>query len=165
MKQAHQIKFEQMHNLGIYAFDASDVELFYGKFYLDVYVREEEDDPRDLAPSKRPEDEERIRRVTIGGLPVFRGPVTLKWHDLHDNPIEYRFRFEDLFPDKVVPYDKALEDKIYWDKPISIDPGIVIEIINRQLNIYAVLGLNILKPGTTEVAPKRSSVKVFSKEF
>ena len=165
MKQTHQIKFEQMHSLGLYVFDASDFYIEYGKFYFRLRVREEEDDPRDLAPSKRPEDKKRIRRAGILALPVFYGPVTLQWHDLHDNPIEYRFRFEDLFPDKVVPYDKTLEDKIYWDKPISIDPGIVIEIINRQLNIYAVLGLNILKPGTTEVAPKRSSVKVFSKEF
>jgi hypothetical protein len=164
MAQEHIIRFGERHNLDIYIYDASDAYLRYSNTFTGSHTRESDDEPRDVAPSKKPGDEENMK-ARMGTYPVFAGPVRLSWHDLNDEPIEYTFDFNDIFPDKSIPYPKELEDRIIWEEPLDGDPGIILEIIDRTLNIYTLVDLDTLIPETNNIKSVRYHEKVFTKEF
>jgi len=158
------IKFKDKHNLDVYVYDGSDVVIRYDTLFMGFYGRENKDDPRDLAPAKRPGDEER-QKVTMGLFPIFGGPVRLFWRDLQDNPIEYTFTFDEIFPDRLIPHPKELDNRIFWAEPLAYTPGIILEIIDRTLNIYTVIDLHIRIPDTDTVRTEPYRAKVFTREF
>jgi hypothetical protein len=167
MAQERVIRFKDKHNLDVYAYDASDVVIRYHTLFMRFYGKENENDPREIAPGKRPGDEER-QKVTMGIFPIFGGTVHLSWHDLQDNLIEYTFTFDKIFPDHIIPHSKELDDRIIWENPffLSRTPGIILEIIDRTLNIYTVVEIGLLVPGTDdEVKCLTHRAKVFSREF
>jgi hypothetical protein len=164
MGQEHIIKFGERHNLNLYIYDASDASIRYSNTFVGRYDKEYKDDPRDLAPSKKPEDEKNMKATMIA-YPVFAGEVRLKWHDYNDVPLEYNFDFNEIFPTKTIPYPKELEDRIIWEDPLNGDPGIIIEIIDRTLNIYTLIDIDTLIPGTNKIKSIRYHEKVYTKQF
>ncbi|RXK13241.1 hypothetical protein CP965_05425 [Halarcobacter mediterraneus] len=164
MAEEHIIKFSEYHDLGFDIYEASDASLRYSNLFMGNRTKEFDDEPRNLAPSKTSEDEEDMR-ANMGIFPVFAGKVRLTWHDYNDNPIEYSFDFNDIFPDKTIPYPKELEDLIIWEEPLEDDPGIILEIINRTLNIYTIVDIDTLIPGTNKIKTIRYHEKVYTKEF
>ena len=164
MAQEHIIRFGERHNLDIYIYDASDASIRYSTTFVGNRITEHEDDPRNLAPSKKPGDEENMK-ARMGTYPVFAGAVRLSWRDLNDELIEYTFDFNDIFPDKNIPFPKELEDQILWEKPLYGTPGIILEIIDRTLNIYTIADIDTLIPGTNKIKFIRYHEKVFTKEF
>jgi hypothetical protein len=164
MTQEHVIRFTDKHNLDVYAYDASDVVIRYDTLCMRFYGKENEKDPREIAPGKRPRDEER-QKVTMGIFPIFGGPVRLSWHDLRDNLIEYTFSFEEIVPDCIIPHPKEMDDRIFWPEPLAYTPGIILEIIDRRLNIYAVIDLHVQTPNTDTVKTVPYRAKVFTREF
>jgi hypothetical protein len=167
MAQERVIRFKDKHNLDLYVYDASDACIRYDTLFAERNTKDYESDPRDLAPGKKPGDEER-QVACLLGFPVFAGPVRLSWHDLRDNLIEYTFTFDKIFPDRIIPHPKELDDRIIWENPffLSCTPGIILEIIDRTLNIYTVVDIGLLVPGTDdEVECLTHRAKVFSREF
>ena len=164
MAEEHIIKFGERHNLGFDIYEASDASLRYSNTFVGRRTKEFDDEPRDLGPSKTSEDEENMSANMLG-YPVFAGKVRLTWHDYNDNPIEYSFNFNDIFPDKTIPYPKELEDLIFWTEPLYGTPGIILEIINRTLNIYTIVDLHVRVPNTDLVKRKSYHEKVYTKEF
>jgi hypothetical protein len=160
----HMIRFKDIHELDLYMYDASDANIRYSNTFFTQYTKDLESDPRNLAPSKKPEDDER-QKTHWCGYPVFAGPVRLSWHDLKDNPVEYTFTFDEIFPDRVIPHPKELDNRIIWEDPLDDDPGIILEIIDRTLNIYTVIDLDTLVPGTDRIETVIHRAKVFTKEF
>jgi hypothetical protein len=164
MAQEHVIKFGKHHSLELYCYDASDATIRYSRTYVGRYTRDDESDPRDLAPSKKTGDEKHQKPHMLG-YPVFAGTVRLSWHDLQDNPIEYTFTFDEIFPDRIIPHPKDLDDQIIWEDPLFNDPGIILEINDRALNIYTVIELDTLVPGTDRIETITYRAKVFTREF
>ncbi|APG23875.1 MULTISPECIES: hypothetical protein [Syntrophotalea] len=164
MAQEHVIRFKDKHDLDLYVYDASDARIRYDTLFMGFYEKENESDPRDIAPGKSPWDEER-QKVTMGLFPIFGGLVRLSWHDLRDNFIEYTFNFDEIFPDRIIPHPKALDDRIFWSEPLAYTPGIILEIIDRRLNIYTVIDLHVQIPNTNTVKTKTYRAKVFTREF
>ena len=164
MAQEHIIRFGERHDLGLRIYDASDAYLRYSNTFTGSHTREYDDEPRDVAPSKKPGDEENMR-ATMLAYPIFAGPVRLSWHDLNDELIEYTFDLNDTFPDKSIPFPKELEDRIFWGEPLDGDPGIILEIIDRTLNIYTLIDLHVRIPNTDMVKRESYHKKVFTKEF
>lgn len=167
MAQERVIRFGKYHKLELYCYDASDASIRYSRTYVGRYTKENENDPRELAPSKKPGDDER-QKTHMSGYLVFAGPVRLSWHDLRDNLIEYTFNFDEIFPDRIVPHPEELDDRIIWENPffLSRTPGIILEIIDRTLNIYTVVDIGLFSSGTddeVECLPYRA--KVFTREF
>ncbi len=164
MGQEHVIKFGKWHNLNLYIYDASDASIRYSNTFVGRYDKEYKDDPRDLAPSKKPEDEKNMKATMIA-YPVFAGEVRLKWHDYNDTPLEYNFDFNEIFPTKTIPYPKELEESIFWNEPLDGDPGIILEIIDRTLNIYTLINLHVRVPDTDLVKRESYYEKVYTKQF
>jgi hypothetical protein len=128
------------------------------------HTTENKDEPRNLAPSKKAEDEKNMK-ARMGTYPVFAGEVKFKWHDYNDTPFEYNFNFNDIFPTKTIPYPKELEDLIIWEEPLFGTPGIILEIIDRTLNIYTLVDIDTLIPGTNKIESIRYHEKVYTKQF
>lgn len=164
MAQEHVIKFGKHHSLELYCYDASDATIRYSRTYVGRYTRDDESGPRDLAPSKKTGDEKHQKPHMLG-YPVFAGTVRLSWHDLQDNPIEYTFTFDEIFPDRIIPHPKELDSCIFWPEPLDNDPGIILEVIDRSLNIYTVIDLHVQMPGTDLVKMVPYRAKVFTREF
>jgi hypothetical protein len=164
MAQERVIRFKDKHNLGLYIYDASDARIRYDTLFMGRRTKDYETDPRDLAPGKRPGDEER-QKASMGLFPIFGGPVRLSWHDLRDNLIEHTFTFEEIFPDRIIPHPKELDDRIFWPEPLAYTPGIILEIIDRRLNIYTVIDLHVQIPNTDTVKMEPYRAKVFTREF
>ncbi|MGE4492122.1 MAG: hypothetical protein AB7E65_06710 [Syntrophotalea sp.] len=167
MTHEHVIRFKDKHDLDVYAYDASDVVIRYATLFMGFYGRDLETDPRDLAPGKKPRDEEH-QKARMGIFPIFGGSVRLSWHDLRDNFIEYTFSFDEIFPDRIIPHPKELDDRIIWENPffLSRTPGIILEIINRTLNIYTIVDIGLLVLGTNdEVECFTHRAKIFTREF
>jgi len=164
MAKEHVIKFGKYHNLELYCYDASDANIRYSRTFVGRYTKDYESDPRDLAPSKKPGDDERQKPHMLG-YPVFAGPVRLTWHDLRNNFIEYTFTFDEIFPDRIIPHPEELDGCIFWPEPLDNDPGIILEIIDRALNIYTVIDLHVQIPNTDLVKTEPYRVKVFTREF
>jgi len=164
MAEEKVIKFGERHNLDLYIYDASDASLRYSNTFVGNRTTEYDDEPRNLAPSKKAEDEENMK-ATMGTYPIFAGEVKLMWHDYDDNLIEYSFDFNDIFPERIIPHPKELEDRIIWEEPLDDDPGIILEIINRTLNIYTLIDIDTLIPGTNKIESIRYHEKVYSKTF
>jgi len=164
MAEEKVIKFGERHNLDLYIYDASDASLRYSSTFVGNRTTEYEDEPRNLAPSKKAEDEENMK-ATMGTYPIFAGEVRLKWHDYNDEIIEYNFDFNDIFPEKIIPHPKELEDRIFWQEPLDGTPDIILEIINRTLNIYTLIDLHVQVPDTDLVKRSRYHEKVYSKTF
>ncbi|APG23871.1 hypothetical protein [Syntrophotalea acetylenica] len=164
MAKEHVIRFKDKHDLDVYAYDASDVVIRYATLFMGFYGRDLETDPRDLAPGKKPGDEEH-QKARMGIFPIFGGSVRLSWHDLRDNLIEHTFSFDEIFPDLIIPHPKELDDRIIWEDPLFNDPGIILEIIDRTLNIYTVIELDTLIPGTDRIETITHRTKVFTREF
>ncbi|MDY0251460.1 MAG: hypothetical protein RBR45_15650 [Pseudomonas sp.] len=167
MAQEHVIRFKDKHDLDLYVYDASDARIRYEALFTGRRTKDDETDPRDLAPGKKPGDEER-QVACLLGFSVFGGPVRLSWHDLQNNFIEYTFTFDEIFPDRIIPHPKDLDDWIIWENPffLSRTPGIILEIIDRTLNIYTVVDIGLLVPGSDdEVECLTHRAKVFTREF
>ena len=164
MAQEHVIRFKDKHDLDLYVYDASDARIRYEALFTGRRTKDDETDPRDLAPGKKPGDEER-QVACLLGFSVFGGPVRLSWHDLQNNFIEYTFTFDEIFPDRIIPHPKALDDRIFWSEPLAYPPGIFLEIIDRRLNIYTVIDLHVQIPNTNTVKTKTYRAKVFTREF
>jgi len=164
MAEEKVIRFDRSHNLGFTIYDASDATLRYSNTYFGRRISDNKDVPRDLAPSKKEGNEENMK-ARMGTYPIFAGEVKLKWHDYDDNLIEYNFDFNNIFPDKIIPHPKELEDRIFWPEPLYGTPGIILEIINRTLNIYTLIDLHIQVPNTDLVKSTRYHEKVYSKTF
>jgi len=164
MAEEKVIKFGERHNLDLYIYDASDASLRYSSTFVGNRTTEYEDEPRNLAPSKKAEDEENMK-ATMLFYSVFAGEVRLKWHDYNDEIIEYNFDFDDIFPEKIIPHPKELEDRIFWQEPLDGTPDIILEIINRTLNIYTLIDIDTLIPGTNKIESIRYHEKVYSKTF
>ncbi len=164
MAEEHIIRFEDVHDLDLYIYEASDATLRYSATFTGAYNKEYNDELRELAPSKTAEDEEKMRATMIA-YPVFAGLVRLSWHDYKDEKIEYSFDFNDIFPDKIIPYPKELEDRIIWEDPLNGTPGIILEIIDRTLNIYTLVDIDTIIPGTNKIEMIRYHEKVYSKSF
>jgi len=161
-QQERVIRFGIKHDLGIDCYNASDMELYYGNFYMRIYAREDNDGKRKLSP---PKPEGYIAKADMGSFEVFRDKVKLSWRDFNDNLIEYEFNFEDIFKDKIIPHNKEDEDLILLTDPFHLIPGIVIEVDDRTLNIYSDIILNIKIPGTNKLRHRRDRILVFSKTF
>ena len=158
------IRFERSHDLGFTIYDASEASLRYSNTFVGRKTKQYKDDPRDLAPSKKAEDEENMK-ATMGTYPIFAGEVKLMWHDYDDKLIEYNFNFNDIFPDKIIPHPKELEDRIFWPEPLDGTPGIILEIRNRTLNIYTLIDIHVQVHNTDLVKSTRYHEKVYSKTF
>jgi hypothetical protein len=164
MAQERVIRFKDKHNLDLYVYDASDACIRYDTLFAERNTKDYESDPRDLAPGKKPGDEER-QVACLLGFPAFAGPVRLSWHDLRDNLIEYTFSFDDIFPDRIIPHPKELDGRIFWPEPLAYTPGIILEIIDRRLNIYTVIDLHVQVPNTNTVKTVPCRAKIFTREF
>jgi len=164
MAEEKVIKFGERHNLDLYIYDASDASLRYSNTFVGNRTTEYDDEPRNLAPSKKAEDEENMK-ARMGTYPIFAGEVRLKWCDYNNSLIEYNFDFNDIFPDKIIPHPKELEDRIFWPEPLYGTPDIILEVINRTLNIYTLIDLHIQVPNTDLVKSTRYHEKVYSKTF
>lgn len=164
MAQERVIRFGKYHKLELYCYDASDASIRYSRTYVGRYTKENENDPRELAPSKKSGDDER-QKTHMSGYLVFAGPVRLSWHDLRDNLIEYTFNFDEIFPDRIIPHPEELDDQIFWPEPLDGDPGIILEIVDRTLNIYTVINLHVRVPNTDTVKMVLYRAKVFTREL
>jgi hypothetical protein len=164
MATEHVVRFGKSHALELYCYDASDANIRYSSTFVGNNVNDEPGMPREIAPSKKPGDEER-QKPHMSGYPVFADPVRLSWHDLRDNLIEYTFSFDDIFPDRLIPHPEELDDRIFWPEPLDGDPGIILEIIDRTLNIYTVINLHVRIPNTDTVKMVLYREKVFTREF
>lgn len=158
------IKFKDKHDLDLYVYDASEARLRYNSLFTGRRTKDYEGDPRNLAPGKKPGDEEH-QVACLLGFPVFGGPVHLSWHDLRDKPVKYTFTFDEIFPDRIIPHPKELDNRIFWAEPLAYTPGIILEIIDRTLNIYTVIDLHIQIPNTDTVKTEPYRAKVFTREF
>ena len=161
-KQERVIRFKDKHDLGLRCYNASDLKLQYGNFYMGLYNREDNLGERDLAG---PKPEGARLGAEMVGFEVFRGRVKLEWRDKADNPISYVFDFEDIFKDKIIPHVKEDEDLIWWDDPLQLYPDIILEVDDRTLNIYSNIYVYLRVPGTNKLKPRRDLIKVFSKTF
>jgi len=157
------VRFKDRHALGLDCYNASDLELRYGRFYMKIYDSEDYDGKRDLAGPK--EDKSYIADATMGLFEVFRDVVKLNWLDYEGNPIEYEFRFEDIFKDKIIPHKKEDEDLIFWSDPLGGTPGIIIEVDNRTLNIYLDADILLEIPNSNRLKSRHDKILVFSKTF
>ena len=164
MTQERLIKFKDKHDLDLYVYDASDACIRYDTLFVGRNTKDYESDPRDLAPGKKPGDEDR-QVACLLGFPVFGGLVRLSWHDLRDDLIEYSFTFDEIFPDRIIPHPRELDNRIFWPEPLAYTPGIILEIIDRRLNIYTVIDLHVQIPNTDTVKTVPYREKIFTREF
>jgi len=163
-EQERVVRFGDKHNIGLDCYNASDLQLVYGKFRDWCYPREDNDGKRDLAG---PKPEWYNPKATMGTFEVFRdgGRVKLSWRDYHDNPIEYELNLYEIFKDKIIPHRKEDEDLIVWEQPYIFTPGIIFEVDDRTLNVYSDVKIRLIDPETNKKRNRRDLILAFSKTF
>jgi hypothetical protein len=125
------------HDLRVEIYSASDLNLVYAGSPHQL-------SPGELARDKTPQDDTKYWGGTSGSYVAFAGPVQLQWRSRDGVQHSYSLDLDEIFKDRRVLHS---EDPLRIYKPMPItggEPTIVIEVIDRTVNVYMFAALQLM---------------------
>lgn len=148
------------HDLRVELYSASDLHLVYaGSSHLLS--------PGELARDKTLQDDTKYSGGTSGSYVAFAGPAQLKWRSRDGVQHSCTLNLDEVFGDRRVLHT---EDPMRIYKPMPItggEPTIVIEVIDRTVNVYMFAALQLIPTDPTAVRrdEREHRTLAYSKSF
>ncbi len=136
------------HSLAIFCYDVSAVSVDYAGYAWRPLKDK-------VARAKTAADADRYPHLTMGSYRPFQGPLTLRWRARDGAQLESVIDLEGIFPERKVLHTEAPE-RIYRPMPLSGgEPTIIVELIDRTVNIHMLAHLQLVAQGGGHVREER----------